>query len=1563
MARRCFAIVGLLFLLAGIVWLPLGAGEKTGKPDIVFKGHTDAVYAVAFSPDGKYLITASFDHTLKLWETATGKEVKTYGGATGHAKQVISVAFNQDGSMIASGSTDNTLKVWDVPVNAPIRSLRSSDSVQAVALSPDGLKLAIGGKDGSLKLVAPADFKELVKFQTGHQGAITSLAFSANGQLLASVGVDHTLRYWNVANGQLVATVGAHMAGVNAVAVNPNNTAVYTVGGDGYLKFWSLPSPPSKTLPGHGAPIRALAMTADNTAFYTGSDDRTVRHFTIAGAKEVRSLAGPQSGITSVATHPTNAFIAAGTLDSRVFLWNNSDAKVLTSWLAHAWAVHSVQVHPQGQQLMTAGADGLVKFWALPPVLPRTMTHPDAVLAAASSFDGKKLYTGCGDKFVRIWDTTKQVMEKQFAGHAGPVTAVAVSSNLQILASGSADNTIRLWNQATAKESAVLLAHAAPLTALGINAAGTQMVSASEDSTVKLWALPLVAPKLFTHPDPITCMVLTPDGGKILTGGNDKIIRLWNLTSGAKERDYPGPTLPIVSAAISSNGKSIAAAALDKSVFLWNVADAKVLQKLPMPAVPQAVAFSADSQSVFVGLADNSIKQITIADGKDIQTFPAQPKKVSGTFSGELPDFHAPASGPEKVPDTFFGLALSPKGDLLFSASADKTIQTFALPGGAPKAKFEHVAPIVAMTLSKDGTRLAAVAQSVVKVWTVADSKEVGTWKLAADAKGISLSPDNTRLIVAGVDKLARIYEVDGKLLETLPHDGPVQAVAFVDAKKVVTGGADKLARLWTSALVWQRQHQGPVRQAVFTPKGDQIVSTGDDKTIKLWSAADGKEVKSLTNESPISHLSLSADATKIATASADKNVKIWNFADGKTSAAIALGAAAQGLTLSPNGQRIAVALAEGPNNVIRVHDVALGKDIQVFTDHAAALKSLQFLADGRTLVSASADKTARLLDVGVISALAAHQAGPTFAQYHNTGMQIVTAGADKTVKLWDLARSASKEPSVLKSFGPVADPIKAVTFSRDFNKIGVAAGKKVLVWSITDGKQIVTLTHPVDVLSLSFSQDGTRIATGAADKQTRLWEVATGNPLQFFAQDDPVDAVIHLPNNLLISAAGKAACLDTASIVRQIPADAGPVHGLAIIPANSHVLTAGADKIAKLWNLTSGAMERPFAGATAPLRSVAISKNGALVAAGGADQTVRVYQFADSKEIGSFKVAGEVRTISFTPNNLALVASSAAKTLQAVEVPFTPGQPLAQEFLKPVQSFTPADVLGDFIIAGDSASIYSAGADKAMHVWKLASPAPTRNFAYGTAVDAVAFQPNGTLLGAAGHDGKVRFFDLVKNAQAKEISAHIRMVQKNNVPQPVYSLTFSPDGKQLLTSSYDNSIKLWEVASGNLIREFKPYTLKDFEKGHQEPVYTAALSPDGKFIASGSSGLERTIKIWNVGDGSVARDLANPNYKTAPMFPPTSHPGAVTNLRFTKDGKYLISVGDAPGNKGFLAVWDWQAGKLVSSDTMQLGVFYGLALAPDEKSLAVGAGNRDRKFASPDFNAAYLLKLPIAGK
>src|SRR5262249_37232992 len=216
--------------------------------------------------------------------------------------------------------------------------------------------------------------------------------------------------------------------------------------------------------------------------------------------------------------------------------------------------------------------------------------------------------------------------------------------------------------------------------------------------------------------------------------------------------------------------------------------------------------------------------------------------------------------------------------------------------------------------------------------------------------------------------------------------------------------------------------------------------------------------------------------------------------------------------------------------------------------------------------------------------------------------------------------------------------------------------------------------------------------------------------------------------------------------------------------------------------------------------------------------------------------------------------------------------QPLAPEFLKPVQTYTAPEVIAELAFAADNATMFSAGADKAVHVWKLASPTPTRNFPHPNNVATAAFQPNGTLRASGSHDGKLLLFDLVKNAQQKEISAHV----DKNTPNTIYTVSFTPDGKQLITCSLDNSLKLWDVASGNLVREFKAHKVKDFEKGHQDGVFSAAFSPDGKWLASGSGGLERIIKIWNVADGSVVRDLVNPRLKTTP---PVAHPGWVYSL------------------------------------------------------------------------------------
>jgi WD40 repeat protein len=213
-----------------------------------------------------------------------------------------------------------------------------------------------------------------------------------------------------------------------------------------------------------------------------------------------------------------------------------------------------------------------------------------------------------------------------------------------------------------------------------------------------------------------------------------------------------------------------------------------------------------------------------------------------------------------------------------------------------------------------------------------------------------------------------------------------------------------------------------------------------------------------------------------------------------------------------------------------------------------------------------------------------------------------------------------------------------------------------------------------------------------------------------------------------------------------------------------------------------------------------------------------------------------------------------------------------------------------------------------------------------------------------------------VKGAVLKDIAAH---VDKTN-PNPIYTVAFSPDGSKVLTSSYDRTLKLYDVASGNFIRELKAHDPKTSPNGHQDEVYAAAFSPDGKLIASGSGGQERVIKLWKADDGAFVRDLANPQLMKDPKGPAVSHPGWIYQVRFMRSGR-LVSVGDAPKNGGYLAVWDPTDGKLIDGEATSFGALYGLALSADDKLLAVGAGSRSR--VSGDFDHAYLLRVPGINK
>jgi len=185
-----------------VMVIVLGANAQE-KPEVYVQlGHRDVVNSVAFSADGKLLASGSRDNNIKLWDAATGREIRTLQG---HSSYVLSVAFSADGKLLASGSGDNTITLWEVATGREIRTLKGHSSVvNSVAFSADGKLLASGSYDKTITLWEVATGKAIRTLQ-GHRGNVYSVAFSADGKLLASGSWDGSTRLWNVQTGKEIA--------------------------------------------------------------------------------------------------------------------------------------------------------------------------------------------------------------------------------------------------------------------------------------------------------------------------------------------------------------------------------------------------------------------------------------------------------------------------------------------------------------------------------------------------------------------------------------------------------------------------------------------------------------------------------------------------------------------------------------------------------------------------------------------------------------------------------------------------------------------------------------------------------------------------------------------------------------------------------------------------------------------------------------------------------------------------------------------------------------------------------------------------------------------------------------------------------------------------------------------------------------------------------------------------------------------------------------------------------------------------------------------------------------
>jgi WD40 repeat protein len=906
--------------------------------------------------------------------------------------------------------------------------LRHGREIKAIAFSPDGQKLATGSTDGTVKIWDLGNGHELLTY-TGHTDKIRAIAWSSDGKFIASAGGEQTIKIWNPTTGK-----------------------------------------DEHSILGAGKATSSLAFSKDGKHLFTGQlevPDNTKNglfvYETKAG-KLVREVRDFTQKIDTIAVSNQGNMVAVGDDASNMrlfqypsFVENINQPAYWAQQDPQRLATYHLSFSTDDKTLVRTDAY-TVKLYNTPlpgapfqVAAPRQTINTSGNRCAVLSKDGKTLFVGHTDGHILLYDPDNGEKVGEFKNaHTGPINALAFNPEGTQLASCSGDFIVRLWDFNVVLQSRDFEGHEAPVWTASFSPDGTKIISASADRTVKVWERD-TGKVLFTitdHSAPVTVAEFSPDGKLIASAGGDKIVRIFDATNGKPLRTCEGHTGTITFLDFSADSKKIVSGSSDRRVKIWDADTGKQLVSIDdNPSIVASVAFHPNGKQIAVGNIDQTIRLYDAGSGKLQHSWNAHGTAVNG-------------------------VTYSPNGQMLASCGGDMAVQIWPLatPGANSIRLVGHTGPVSMVAFRMDNLHLVSCgADQLIKLWKIEGNsgKEVQTFRGHKDwVTSVAFSKDGFHVISASVDKRLKIWEITSRELPLLAeHSSAVETVAVSpDNKLIATGSVDRTIKLWDLKtgveIATLTGHKQAVMSLIFSPDSKRVISSGSESSILFWDVNPPREIPRTPQQMTVFGRMIRY-SPYIATDPKGKTLFVWYPADPGR-----------------------------PGTMVEAFDIDNGAPLFKFTeDQSRTVNCLAFSANAKLAATGGKDGSVRLWDIKPNTATVA--AGGDWSLFDKIriadlaltpdGSILVAAGDNGEIKI---AKVQGRE--TLKTFKGHKAGIAACIISPDGKAFATVGNDNVVTaWSM-EGKELRSWNmgahQGMFVINLAFSADGKHLVTANAN-------------------------------------------------------------------------------------------------------------------------------------------------------------------------------------------------------------------------------------------------------------------------------------------------------------------------------------------------------------------------------------------------------------------------------------------------------------------------------------------------